>query len=83
MTLVCLYNVLPAGKESLVCAEERALEIEADGDKHDSRELDWALDVPNSNGTISQTWHYDQVFFLWQPSQFALRAHFGRGPPRC
>lgn len=38
MTLVCLYNIVPAGKEALVCAEERLLEIETDGDKHDSHE---------------------------------------------
>ncbi len=81
VTLVCLYNIVPTGKEALVCAEERLLEIETDGDKHDSRELEWALDLPSSNNSTSQTWQYVQVFFLWQPSQFEVHKHFGRGPP--
>lgn len=82
ITLVCLYNIVPAGDETLVCAEERLLEIETDGDKHDLRELEWALDLPSSNNSTSQTWQYVQVFFLWQPSQFEVHKHYGRGPPR-
>jgi hypothetical protein len=81
--LGCLFSFLPALKESLVCAEERVLEIEVeDDDRNESRALDWALCSQIGERSLPQTWINILGLSISLASENEWRSHFIRGPPR-
>jgi hypothetical protein len=75
-----LLSSLPTVRDSAVCAEERALEVD-DDDRSDSFELDLALHHQVETHPTSQTWHEVQVFYSAHMHAAIPSANLQRGPP--
>ncbi|MDX1930349.1 MAG: hypothetical protein SFV81_27740 [Pirellulaceae bacterium] len=75
-----LLGSLPMVKDSAVCAEERALEVD-DDDRSKSFELDLALHHHADTHPTSQTWHELQVFYFAHMLAAIPSANLQRGPP--
>jgi hypothetical protein len=75
-----LVNSLPAVKDSAVCAEERALEVD-DDDRSDSIQLDAAILNRVDERPTSQTWQELQVLYCVHAIAAIPSANLQRGPP--
>ena len=70
-----LLSSLPACTDSVVFAEERALEVD-DDDRSNSIQLDVALHLQVDERPDSQTWQELQVFYFAQTIAAISSAHF-------
>jgi hypothetical protein len=75
-------NSLSAAKDSAVCAEERALEVD-DDDRSDSLQLEAAILNRIDERPTSQTWQELHVFYCLHALAAIPSANLQRGPPCC